>query len=124
MDYYFLPEPPYFLIFVGLFVGITSGLAFEATLKQFVQQWSKNPTAENLEQIQGFKLQLPFLVMATGVCIFLASGLEVFLFNRWIAYAIAFPVTIFIAALVWVQLGKLLQQLQQGGSKAIDLDAF
>ncbi len=32
--------------------------------------------------------------------------------------------TIFIAALVWIQLESLLKQLKQGGSKAIDLDAF
>lgn len=122
--YYYLAEPPYFLIFVGLFAGITSGLAFEATLKQSVKEWSKNSTPEQLAQVQGLKLQLPFLTMAAGICLFLASGLEVFLLDRWLAYAIALPVTLFIAALVWVQLGKLLQQLQAGGSKAIDLDAF
>jgi hypothetical protein len=122
--YYYLPEPPYFLIFVGLFAGITSGLAFEASLKQIVQEWSKTGMSETLKQAQGFKLQLPFLAMSVGICVFLASGLEVFLFDRWLTYAIALPVTIFIAALVWIQLGKLLKQLQQGGSKAIDLDAF
>ncbi|AFY75624.1 MAG: hypothetical protein IGR93_18975 [Hydrococcus sp. C42_A2020_068] len=122
--YYYLPEPPYFLIFVGLFAGITSGLAFEASLKQIVQEWSKTGMSETLKQAQGVKLQLPFLAMSVGICVFLASGLEVFLFDRWLTYAIALPVTIFIAALVWIQLGKLLKQLQQGGSKAIDLDAF
>jgi divalent metal cation (Fe/Co/Zn/Cd) transporter len=122
--YYYLPEPPYFLILVGLFAGITSGLAFEATLKQIVQEWSKTLANEKLDQAQGFKLQFPFLGICLGVCVFLASGLEVFLLNRWLAYAIALPMTIFIAALVWIQLGKLLQQLKVGGSKAIDLDAF
>jgi hypothetical protein len=122
--YYYLPEPPYFLILVGLFAGITSGLAFEATLKQIVQEWSKTLANEKLDQAQGFKLKFPFLGMCLGVCVFLSSGLEVFLLNRWLAYAIALPMTIFIAALVWIQLGKLLQQLKVGGSKAIDLDAF
>jgi hypothetical protein len=32
--------------------------------------------------------------------------------------------TILIGALVWTQLEKVLQQLQYGGSKEIDLDAF
>jgi hypothetical protein len=41
-----------------------------------------------------------------------------------VSYAIALPMTIFIGALVWTQLGKLLDQLQRGGSKAIDLDSF
>jgi hypothetical protein len=38
---YNFPEPPYFLLIAGLFAGITSGAAFEATLKQKVQEWSK-----------------------------------------------------------------------------------
>ncbi|MCU0537411.1 MAG: hypothetical protein MUD14_26280 [Hydrococcus sp. Prado102] len=122
--YYYFAEPPYFLILAGLFAGITSGLAFEATLKQSVKEWSENSTPEQLARVQGLKLQLPFLTMTAGICLFLASGLEVFLLDRWLSYAIALPVTIFIAALVWVQLGKLLQQLQAGGSKAIDLDVF
>jgi hypothetical protein len=124
MYYYYLPEPPYFLIFVGLFIGITSGLAFEATLKKTVKEWSKTGMRDRLERAQGFELQLPFIAMAVGICIFLASGLEVFILDRWIAYSISLPVTIFIGALIWTQLGKLLQQLQEGGSKAIDLDVF
>jgi hypothetical protein len=54
----------------------------------------------------------------------LSSGLEIFLGSAWISYAIAVPITIFIAALVWRQLDSLLQQLKVGGSKAIDLDVF
>jgi hypothetical protein len=70
------------------------------------------------------ELQLPFLGICLGICIFLSSGLEIFLGSAWISYAIALPITIFIAALVWRQLDILLQQLKVGGSKAIDLDVF
>ena len=59
-----------------------------------------------------------------GICVFLSAGLEIFILNRWISYAVALPITFFTAALVWKQLGQLLQQLKAGGSKAIDLDAF
>ncbi len=120
---YYLPEPPYFLLVFGLFAGMTSGLAFEATLKQKVREWSKNPSHHSLNKL-GIELQLPFLGICAGVCVFLASGLEVFSTIRWISYGISFPMTILIGALIWSQLGKLLEQLQQGGSKALDLDAF
>jgi hypothetical protein len=122
--YYYLPEPPYFLIFVGLFISIASGLAFEATLKEVLNKWQKTRTPKNLQQALNFNLLFPFLGICAGVCLFLASGLEVFLFSRWISYSISFPVTLFVAALVWIQLGRLMEQLQEGGSKAIDLDAF
>lgn len=120
---YYLPEPPYFLMFVGFFTGITCGVAFEATLKQIVNTWYKS-SAKPADLLDSSTLQLPFLGICVGICVFLASGVEIFLMNPWVSYAIALPMTIFIGALVWTQLGKLLDQLQKGGSKAIDLDAF
>ncbi|GFE68896.1 hypothetical protein [Chroococcus sp. FPU101] len=120
---YYLPEPPYFLMFVGFFTGITCGVAFEATLKQIVNTWYKS-SSKPANLLDSSTLQLPFLGICVGICVFLASGVEIFLMNSWVSYAIALPMTIFIGALVWTQLGKLLEQLQKGGSKAIDLDAF
>lgn len=120
---YYLPEPPYFLMFVGFFTGITCGVAFEATLKQIVNTWYKS-SSKPTNLLDSSTLLLPFLGICVGICVFLASGVEIFLMNSWVSYAIALPMTIFIGALVWTQLGKLLEQLQKGGSKAIDLDAF
>lgn len=120
---YYFPEPPYFLLIFGLFMGITSGLAFEATLKLKVQQWMKNSKTHSKENL-GFDLLFSFWGICIGICVFLAAGLEIFLLDRWLAYSISLPLTIFIGGLVWLQLGKLLQQLLEGGSKAIDLDAF
>lgn len=117
---YYLPEPPYFLVLVGLLVGVSCGLAFEATLKQKVKLWLKTPDSS----LKDLDLQLPFLGICVGVCVFLASGVTIFLGSAWISYAIALPVTILIAGLVWRQLDILLQQLKTGGSKAIDLDTF
>ena len=120
--YYFLPQPPYFLLIAGLLIGITCGAAFEGTLKQRINTWSKERTSNLSEILDGFNLLLPFLGICAGICIFLASGLEIFSINTWIAYGLALPMTIFIAALVWLQLGQLLKQVQEGGSKALDLD--
>ncbi|NES84212.1 MAG: hypothetical protein F6K10_23955 [Moorea sp. SIO2B7] len=121
---YNLPQPPYFLLIFGLFAGITCGLAFEATLKQKLQEWKKSRDAKTIEQVQGTQLRLPFLGICAGICIFLAAGLDIFIMDSWISYALALPLTIFTGALVWNQLGKLLLQLHEGGSKAINLDAW
>jgi hypothetical protein len=121
---YIFPEPPYFLLIFGLFAGITSGAAFEASLKQKVQEWSKNRSTRTLAQMKGIQLQMPFLGIAAGICVFLAAGLEIFGFTWWLSYFISLPLTLFIAVLVWSQLAKLLMQLERGGSKALDLDAF
>lgn len=121
---FLFPQPPYFFLVAGLLTGITSGLAFEATLKQLVQEWSKTRSTRTLVNLQGIQLQLPFLGICIGICIFLASGLEVFGFPTNLSYAVAIPLTVFIGLLVWSQLSKLLVQLQRGGSRALDLDSL
>ena len=82
---YNFPEPPYFLLVFGLFVGMTSGSAFEATLKQKVQEWSKNRSSRTLAQMKGVQLVLPFLGIAAGICVFLAAGLAIFGFPTWLS---------------------------------------
>lgn len=121
---YYFPEPPYFLLVFGLFAGLTSGAAFEATLRQKVQEWSRNRSSRTLAQMKGFELLIPFLGIAAGICVFLSAGLEIFGFPSWLSYSVSLPLTLFIGFLVWSQLSKLLNQLERGGSKALDLDAI
>ena len=121
---YYFPEPPYFLMTAGLLAGMASGLAFEATLKQAVELWSKNRSSRTLSNLKGLQLQLPFLGMSGGICVFLASGMEIFGFPKLLSYVLALPLTLLTAWLVWTQLGKLLIELQRGGSQALDLDSF
>ncbi|WP_254567407.1 hypothetical protein [Oscillatoria sp. HE19RPO] len=118
------PEPPYFLLAAAFIAAVASGTAFYATLTQLVQAWSRNRSTRSLSQARGMELQLPFLGMAGAICVFLASGLQVFGFNLLISYVFSFPLTILTAWLVWSQLGNLLMQLQRGGSKALDLDSW
>jgi len=121
---YFYYSPPYFLLVAGLFAGLTSGIAFEATLKLAVQDWSKNKSTRTLANMRGMQLQVPFLGICGGICFFLAAGLEIFGFPTTLAYGIALPLTLFIGGLVWFQLGQVLKQLEKGGSAALDLDSF
>lgn len=121
---YNFPDPPYFLLVFGLFAGIVSGAAFEATLKQKVQEWSKQRSTRTLAQMQGVQLLLPFVGISAGICMFLAAGLEIFGIPSWLSYFVSLPLTLLISALVWSQLGKLLAQLERGGSKALDLDTL
>jgi len=119
---YSIPEPPYFVLIAGLFASLVSGAAFEAVLKQSVLTWSNNRSTHTLTDIQGLSLLIPFLGMGFGVCLFLSSGMEVFGFSTQLSYVIALPLTVFISWLIWWQLGKILVQLERGGSQALDLD--
>jgi hypothetical protein len=121
---YFPSDPPYLWLFAGLFVGITSGIAFEATLKQLVGEWSKTRSTRILANLKGMRLQLPFVGICIGVCIFLASGVEIFGFPSSLSYLVSVLLTVLIGWLVWTQLANVLGQIEKGGSKAIDLDIF
>ncbi len=123
MSYYYSTSP-YFLLIAGLLAGLASGVAFDASLRQLVNEWAKNRSTRTLAILKGPQLAVPFLGICGGICFFLGSGLEIFGFQTKISYAIAIPLTIGTAALVWWQLGRLLVQLEQGGSKALDLDSF
>jgi len=121
---YPFPQPPYLLLVAGLLAGISCGLAFQASLKQNVRGRSLQPEPIDRPLHRDGQLLLPFLGICSGICVFLAAGLEIFSMARWLAYAIALPLTGLMGALIWSQLGKLLLQLQQGGSQAIDLDSL
>jgi hypothetical protein len=121
---YSIPEPPYVLLIAGFLASLTSGAAFEAVLKQLVQEWAKNRSTRSLASLKGTQLFLPFLGIFAGMCLFLGSGMEIFGFSSKMAYAISLPLTLFIGWLIWSQLGKVLIQLERGGSQALDLDSL
>lgn len=121
---YIVFDPPYFLFVVGLLAAITSGKAFEATLKQQVNLWSKQRSAKILEDLLGSQLVVPSLGICSGITVFLGTGLMIFGFPAKISFAMSVVLTIGTAVLLWVQLQKIFSILQTGGSQALDLDAL
>lgn len=120
--YYY--DPPYFLVLAGLFIALTSGSAFYTTLVRSIREWSKQRSSRLLASLQGTQLLLPFFGVSVGSCVFLASGLQIFSLPASFAYLVSLPMTLLVNGLVWAQLQKLLVQLEQGGSKALDLDSL
>ena len=115
-------DPPLVLLFAGLFIGITSCTAFVVTLQQLLKEWSKNRSTRNLANLRGVQVLFTFVGVALGIRIFLASCLQVFAFSELIAYTFSIPLTVLMAGLVWYQLTRLFNQLEQRGLRGIDLD--
>ncbi|MFQ4139534.1 hypothetical protein PGN35_024790 [Nodosilinea sp. PGN35] len=103
---------------------MTSGYAFSTALQQSVNEWNSNRSTRILATLRGPQLQIPFFGICAGVCVFLASGIQLFGFSAKAAYALGAPMTVLIGLLIWSQLGKILLLIEEGGSKALDLDAF
>lgn len=120
----YFPEPPYFVLAAGLLISLTCGSAFAATLQQIVQKWSRDRAANTIAKLPTKQLTVPFLGICAGVCLFLASGLEVFGFPTWLSYVVGIPTTLLIALLVWFQLGSMLSLVEREGFGAIDIDVW
>jgi hypothetical protein len=117
-------DPPYFLLFFGLFAGLTSGIAFQATLKEQAMAWKTNRSTRSIAQMRSIQLKLPFWGITIGIGIFLTAGLEVFGFPPVLAFGVAIPLTIVSSLFIWLQLGSMLKQIETGGFKVLDLDSF
>ena len=121
--YYYPEQPPYFLLLIGFFIALTSGLALSGTLKVIVQQWPEDK-AETPKSPSSLKqLFVPFLGITVGVSLFLSSGLEIFGFPSPLALGIGLPVSLLTCLLVWLQLGSLLTFAKREGMQALDLDS-
>lgn len=122
--YYYPLQPPYCLLFVGLFIAVTSGSALSGTLKLIVQKW-QNSSAEKPQSSSSWKqlLSIPFLGITIGTCLFLASGLEIFGFPTSLALGVGLPLSLLTCLLVWFQLGSMLNFAERKGLQALDLDS-
>ncbi|NET10672.1 MAG: hypothetical protein F6K09_06430 [Merismopedia sp. SIO2A8] len=118
------PSAPYVLLIAGLLASVTSGFAFSETLKLSVRTWSENKDTMSLPGIRNLTLLVPFIGVCGGVCVFLASGVQIFAFSARSAYTMSVPLTVVGGFLLWYQLGQLLGQIEKGGSRALELDAF
>ena len=122
---YYLPQPPFLVAILGVFIAITFGTAFQNLLEQKLRE-----SYENLEQEGSFKIErtrdLPIATAFWGIClgvwVFLGGGLLVLGFGIIPSYGVALLLTIFTGALVWEQINEVLLQLKEGGSKALELD--
>ncbi|AMA10105.1 MULTISPECIES: hypothetical protein [Cyanophyceae] len=121
--YYYIPQPPFLLVGLGLFIALTSGFAFQSTLKLKARGIVAN-NDDIRKQLSTIDLQLPLFGIGMGMSIFLASGLEVFFIPAWFAYSLSLPLTIGTVGLLWKQLERVFAILREGGSKALEVDSF
>lgn len=117
-------QPPYVLLLAGFLAAVTSGYAFSTALQQSVSEWNRRRSTRILAGLRGPQLKVPFFGICSGVCVFLASGIQLFGFSTKVAYAMGAPLTVLSGLLIWSQLGKILTLIEEGGSKALDLDSF
>ncbi|AFY37156.1 hypothetical protein Lepto7376_0758 [[Leptolyngbya] sp. PCC 7376] len=121
--YFYMTQPPLVMVALGFFIAVTSGAAFQGTLKLKAREIVANENSIR-EQLSVIGLQLPLFGIGTGMSIFLASGLQIFFIPAWFAYSLSLPLTLATVGLLWKQLGRVIQILREGGSAALEEDSF
>ncbi|MEM7759667.1 MAG: hypothetical protein AAF298_16290 [Cyanobacteria bacterium P01_A01_bin.40] len=122
---YYLPQPPFLVAILGVFIAVTFGTAFQNLLEQKLRESYQNLKQEGsfrIERTKDLAIALTFWGVCFGVWIFLGGGLLVLGFGIIPSYGVSLLLTIFTAALVWDQINDVLLQLKEGGSKALELD--
>jgi len=122
---YYLPQPPFFVAVIGVFIAITFGAAFQNLLEQKLRESYKDAKRANSFKIDRSKdpsIALTFAGVCLGVWVFLGGGLLVLGFSIIPSYGVALLLTLFTSGLVWDQINDVLKQLRDGGSKALELD--
>lgn len=102
------PQPPYFLMLIGLSISLLCGLPFAITMQKRVQDWIENHSPAALPTWAKLQLLVPFIGTAIGVGIAFASMLEIFGLPTVPSYFLSFLGTSLVAAWAWGEIGKLL----------------
>lgn len=122
LDVAYLPQPPYLLAGVGLAIGIVCGLTFSKLVQERLEAWKQ----DRLPLLPLARLQtvLPWTGLLLGVTLFIGGSLQVFGFAPGAAVLAAFLLSLATGGALWVQLVRLMQQVQAGNFKAVDFDNF
>jgi hypothetical protein len=122
LPYATLTQPPYLLAGVGLVIGILCGLTFSKLVQQRLEDWKQ----DRLPLLPLARLQtvLPWIGLLLGITLFIGGSLQVFGFAPGAAILVAFLLSLATGGALWVQLVRLMRQVQEGNFKAVDFDNF
>ena len=117
-----LPQPPYMLAGLGLAIGILCGLTFSKLVQQRLDAWKEDRLP--LLPLARPQTVLPWIGLLLGITLFIGGSLQVFGFASGTAVLLAFLLSLATGGALWVQLVRLMQQVQAGNFKAVDFDNF
>lgn len=117
-----LPQPPYVVAAVGLAIGILCGLTFSKLVQERLDAWKQDRLP--LLPLARVQTVLPWIGLLLGVTLFIGGSLQVFGFAPGAAILLAFLLSLATGGALWMQLVRLMQQVQAGNFKAVDFDNF
>lgn len=117
-----IEQPPYLLAGVGLAIGVVCGLTFARLVRERLERWKQDRLA--MLPLATPETVLPWIGLLLGVTLFLGGSLQVFGFAAGAALLVAFVLSLGTAGALWVQLSRLMAQVEAGTFSAVDFDNF
>ena len=115
-------QPPYVLAGIGLAMGILCGLTFAKLVQNKLDDWKQDRLA--LLPLGNFETNLPYTGIIVGITLFIGGSLQIFGFASGAALLVAFVLSMATAGALWVQLERLMTQVENGTFSAVDFDNF
>jgi hypothetical protein len=115
-------QPPYVLAGIGLAMGILCGLTFARLIQNKLDGWKQDRLA--LLPLGNFETNLPYTGIVVGITLFIGGSLQIFGFSSGAALLVAFVLSMATAGALWVQLERLMSQVENGTFSAVDFDNF
>ncbi|MEI7666181.1 MAG: hypothetical protein WCI65_09060 [Synechococcaceae cyanobacterium ELA263] len=122
LEYAPYSNPPYVLAGIGLAMAVLCGLTFSKLVQNRLDGWKLDRLS--LLPLGNTETILPWIGTVIGVTLFIGGSLQVFGFSSGAALLVAFLLSVATAGALWVQLERLMTQVQEGTFKAVDFDNF
>lgn len=122
LEYARFDSPPYVLAGMGLAIAMLCGLTFARLVQDRLEAWKQDRLP--LLPLARRETVLPYIGLLVGVTLFIGASLQVFGFAAGAALLVAFLLSVATAGALWVQLVRLMQQVEAGNFKAVDFDNF
>jgi len=117
-----LQQPPYVLAGIGLAMGVLCGLTFARLVQERLEGWKQDRLA--MLPLGNFETNLSYAGIVIGITLFIGGSLQVFGFSSGAALLVSFILSLGTAGALWVQLERLMGQVQDGTFSAVDFDNF
>jgi hypothetical protein len=115
-------QPPYLLAGAGLAIGVLCGLTFARLVRLRLEAWKEDRLP--MLPLGNGPTTLPYIGVVIGVTLFIGGSLQVFGFSAGAALLVSFILSIATAGALWVQLERLMAQVEAGNFRAVDFDNF
>jgi hypothetical protein len=117
-----ISQPPYLIAGLGLAIAMLCGLTFAKLVEQRLEGWKQDRLP--LLPLGTAVVTIPYMGVVVGITLFIGGSLQVFGFSAGAALLVSFVLSIGTAGALWVQLERLMGQVQDGTFSAVDFDNF